>query len=33
VSAPFKTMEAVASIVREPLYRDAQLSFIKEVTP
>ena len=33
VSAPFKTMEAVASIVREPLYRDAELSFIKEVTP
>jgi hypothetical protein len=33
VSAPFKTMEAVASIVREPLYRDAALSFIKEVTP
>ena len=33
VSAPFKTMEAVASLVREPLYRDAELSFIKEVTP
>ena len=33
VSAPFKTMEAVASMVREPLYRDAELSFIKEVTP
>lgn len=33
VSAPFKTMEAVASIVREPLYRDAKLSFIKEVIP
>ena len=33
VSAPFKTMEAVASNVREPLYRDAELSFIKEVTP
>lgn len=33
VSAPFKTMEAVASIVREPLYRDAELSFIKEVRP
>ena len=33
VSAPFKTMEAVASIVRGPLYRDAELSFIKEVTP
>ena len=33
VSAPFKTMEAVASIVREPLYRDAELSFIREVTP
>jgi hypothetical protein len=33
VSAPFKTMEAVASLVREPLYRDAELSFIKEVRP
>jgi len=33
VSAPFKTMEAVASIVREPLYRDARAEFYKGSHP
>lgn len=30
VDAPFKTMEAVAEVVRQPRYRDAELGFIRD---